>query len=255
MRASSGVALLALCYVLTGCGERSPEWIRVDSGTTHTLEAIHGTGPNDVWAVGQAGTILHFDGIKWSPVDSGTGENLKAVWTLGPKDAWAMGERVRLHWDGERWTRTTGSGGTDLSHWSCARFSAEPPRLPSSSRCWDLSGFDTGEVWALYYVDYDDYATDNELVVLRKEAEGWSQVPVDQDAAGMWQALWGTGGKVWIAGSGGLVDHFDGSVWNRELRWDYDAPDLRDIWGSSEKDIWVVGGEGLVARRAWPTSP
>ncbi|WP_143177550.1 hypothetical protein [Cystobacter ferrugineus] len=311
--------LLALSYVLTGCGgERGPEWIRAGSGTTHTLEAIHGNGPQDVWAVGQAGTILHFDGSHWSPVDSGTDENLKAVWAQGPKDVWAVGERVTLHWDGAQWTRAADSGGTsvwasgpedvwvaggnlggvlhfngkewtssplptghgseadvwgngpgnvwvcqldqgNLAHWNGTSFKAELPRLPTSSRCRDLGGSDPVDAWALYHVDPYDYPSEQKMVVLHKGGgEDWRQLSLldaaHREDTSRWTALWGTTGKVWVVGSGGLVDHFDGQVWNREQHWDDAALELHDVWGSSEKDVWVVGENGLVARRALSTS-
>ena len=40
------------------------------SPTTGRLGAVGGTGPNDVWAVGDT-VALHYDGTKWSPVTRG----------------------------------------------------------------------------------------------------------------------------------------------------------------------------------------
>src|SRR5207244_9013906 len=37
-------------------------WAGVSSGTTNDLLGVWGSGASDVWAVGDAGTILHFDG-------------------------------------------------------------------------------------------------------------------------------------------------------------------------------------------------
>ncbi|HMA96459.1 MAG TPA: hypothetical protein VKP30_27425, partial [Polyangiaceae bacterium] len=33
---------------------------------TNTLNAAWGSSADDVWAVGEVGTILHFDGTQWS---------------------------------------------------------------------------------------------------------------------------------------------------------------------------------------------
>jgi len=38
----------------------------VASGTAHTLLSVWGSGPRDAWAVGGAGTKLHWDGAVWS---------------------------------------------------------------------------------------------------------------------------------------------------------------------------------------------
>ena len=37
-------------------------WEQMDSGTSQDLWGVWGTGENDVYAIGNSGTILHFDG-------------------------------------------------------------------------------------------------------------------------------------------------------------------------------------------------
>ena len=44
------------------------------SPTTGRLGAVAGTGPNDVWAVGDT-VALHYDGTKWSPATRGIIDN------------------------------------------------------------------------------------------------------------------------------------------------------------------------------------
>ena len=44
----------------------------VPTGTSVDLADVWGTAPDDVWAVGQGGTVLHFDGNAFAPVASGT---------------------------------------------------------------------------------------------------------------------------------------------------------------------------------------
>ena len=57
----------------------------------NSLQAVWGSGASDVWVVGRAGTILHWDGVGWSPIPSGTSAVLSAVWGSGADDAWAVG--------------------------------------------------------------------------------------------------------------------------------------------------------------------
>jgi hypothetical protein len=50
--------------------------------------------------------ILRYDGVRWyrqaSPVDA----DLRAVWGTGPTDVYAVGEEgVLLRWDGVAWVR------------------------------------------------------------------------------------------------------------------------------------------------------
>jgi hypothetical protein len=88
------------------------------------LEAVDGSGPDDVWAVGwssdgyaQNGLSIHFDGTSWSASSAPPGASLLDVRALAPDDAWAVGragnpkyveERAyAAHWDGSSWTEAT----------------------------------------------------------------------------------------------------------------------------------------------------
>jgi hypothetical protein len=46
-----------------------------------------------VWAVGKAGTILHWNGSAWSTVPSPTSADLDAVFGADACDVWAVGDR------------------------------------------------------------------------------------------------------------------------------------------------------------------
>jgi hypothetical protein len=53
------------------------------------LYKVWGTAADDVWAVGQGGTLLHFDGSGWESVEAGTPSTLLAV--HGPAPVVAVG--------------------------------------------------------------------------------------------------------------------------------------------------------------------
>lgn len=73
--------------------------------TTLLLRAIWGSAPNDLFIVGEAGTILRYDGVRWYEMDSPTTVALRSVWGTGPTDVYAAGdEGVLLHFDGAAWT-------------------------------------------------------------------------------------------------------------------------------------------------------
>jgi hypothetical protein len=87
-------------------------WRRVRPGGQETYWWVHGTGPNDVWLVGEKGRITHWDGTKFEERASGTTATLFGVWAAAPDDAWAVGgvpdqptapNDVVLHWDGASW--------------------------------------------------------------------------------------------------------------------------------------------------------
>jgi hypothetical protein len=66
---------------------------------------IWGSSGSDVFAVGEYGTILHYDGTSWSSMVSGTTNHLTGVWGSSGNDVFAMGEYgVILHYDGSSWS-------------------------------------------------------------------------------------------------------------------------------------------------------
>lgn len=81
-------------------------WTEVDSQASVMLEGVWGSGPGDVWAVGDKGTIRHITAgaAQWAIVPSPTTEALHAIWGSGPGDIWAVGdEGTILHYDGKAW--------------------------------------------------------------------------------------------------------------------------------------------------------
>ncbi len=87
-------------------------WTEVDTRTFSVLNAVWGSGPGDVWTVGDGGTIRHITaGAKTSSiVESPTTENLRGLWGAGPKDIWAVGENgTFLHYDGTEWRTAKGA--------------------------------------------------------------------------------------------------------------------------------------------------
>lgn len=94
---SGAVAFEALCPAEGWCWENP-----LPSG--NALYAVNGSGPSDVWAVGDNGTILHYDGRTWRAVPSGVSERLTGVWAASPGEAWVSGTNgALLRWDGKAW--------------------------------------------------------------------------------------------------------------------------------------------------------
>ena len=54
---------------------------------------------NNIFAVGDGGTIVQFDGNAWSKATSPTTNNLRAIWGSSPTNIYAVGEGgVVLHY-------------------------------------------------------------------------------------------------------------------------------------------------------------
>ena len=78
-------------------------WTSASSGTTTLIDGIWGSGASDVWAVGDAATLLHWDGRVWTNLRIGL--SFRGVWGSGASDVWAVADiGFIMHWDGGGWT-------------------------------------------------------------------------------------------------------------------------------------------------------
>ena len=66
-----------------------PSAIQKNVWATTTLKP---TGPSDVFAVGYAGTITHFNGAAWKQSKAATTNQLWSVWGSSPTDVFIVGE-------------------------------------------------------------------------------------------------------------------------------------------------------------------
>jgi hypothetical protein len=85
-------------------------WTNVDSQSTVALRAIWGSSKDDVWAVGDRGTIRHMKNgaQRWEVVDSPTSADLYGLWGSSGSDIWAVGDAgTILHFDGATWKPST----------------------------------------------------------------------------------------------------------------------------------------------------
>jgi len=68
------------------------------------MYAVWGFDADDMWAVGDEGTILHYDGQSVESFDSGTDNQIIDIEGFSPTDIWATTWRDVFHWDGDSWT-------------------------------------------------------------------------------------------------------------------------------------------------------
>src|SRR5258708_35212131 len=77
----------------------------------HGSLALWGSAADDVWAVGDAGAILHWNGHPWTGTSGQPKVNYAAIWGRRANDVWVAGsldfrEATVLHWDGATWSDT-----------------------------------------------------------------------------------------------------------------------------------------------------
>jgi hypothetical protein len=242
---------------------------------------VWGSGPGDVWAVGNqhtpvtksVGATDHWDGTAWSAFPSGTANTLNAVWGSGASDAWAVGDHGAIeHWDGAAWSAEQsgtanslksvwGSGPGDvwvvgfagtIEHWDGTAWSATP-----SGTAFTLNGVwgsGPGDVWAV-----GNSATGAFVSAIIEHWDGsvWSVVPGATPA--VLTGVWGSGGSdVWAIGYG--IIHWNGSVWSAVpiIGLPPHSQTLHGVRGSAPDDVWAVGGAGTSVHwngAAWSVVP
>ena len=183
------------------------------------LAGIWGSAADDIWAVGEAGTILHYDGKRWTASDSPTTAPLHAVSGSAADDLWAVGDSVVLHWAGKRWADSLKDPDLHeelLSVWAGERHSAF------------MVGFTTDT---------------NRGLVRRWDGAAWDWTELGRGA--MWE-VWGSGPTdLWIGGTSemgqGFLDRGDGMTFDATA---YNGESVRGIWGASSDDVWVVPYNG-----------
>src|SRR5262249_50292594 len=76
------------------------------SGTNQSLLTVWGARPDLIFAAGNQGTMLSYDGKNWGPVAGiATKEKITGLFGTSDRDIWAVGHGgVALHYDGKTWT-------------------------------------------------------------------------------------------------------------------------------------------------------
>jgi photosystem II stability/assembly factor-like uncharacterized protein len=86
---------------------------------TTNLNGVFALDTNNIWVVGDNGTVLYWDADRELPnpevQDSGTAENLFGVTALASDNAWAVGDNgTILNWDGSAWASQASGIDADL---------------------------------------------------------------------------------------------------------------------------------------------
>lgn len=191
----------------------------LNSGTSANLYGIWGDADNnDLWAVGQNGTIIHRQRAAMTPAIIATGAALSCVWTNNPADAWAAGVQGRvMHYDGNSWSDTPGVPIYDVSIHALWSF--------DGTQVWTVgnNGFIASRVGASYLADFS-YSGTATLYALSGSALN----------------------DAWCVGSNGTILHWDGSTWS--LVDSGTSNDLYGVCAYNRSLAYAVGQEGVILK-------
>jgi hypothetical protein len=96
---SRGLRLVTVVLVMSLVLFSQPTWAQTSKWIWQNplpqgnwLYGVWGSSGSDVFAVGDYGTIVHYDGSSWSSMSSGTGNGLDGVWGSSGSDVFAVGD-------------------------------------------------------------------------------------------------------------------------------------------------------------------
>jgi hypothetical protein len=239
------------------------------------MHALWASGPADVWAVGEHGLVMHWDGGRWS--EQRLAGDFHAIWGRARDDVWINGCADKLyHWNGAAWNHVpnpiprdnpgvcfalSGASATDVQAIGGDRFmrwngvawtdehsplDGEVPvgRSPRITALWRAPP--SGDLWAVGAEDVD-VGFDGWPVVLCRTGGFWSKLPTPR-IEGYLSSVWGTrNDDVWAVGTKGLILHWDGATWTKEESGVVEP--LSSVHGAGGT-VWIVGDSGTVLVRS-----
>jgi hypothetical protein len=215
----------------SGGATTQAQWVwQSDVPSTGQLNAVWASGPADVWAAGDDGLLLHYDGSAWSLASSGTISHIRALWGSSPDDVWAVAGGVG------------GAGAANLVHWNGAAWSVADP-----GTALNLSG-----VWGSRANDV--YAVGGDSVtgtIQHFDGSAWSTIWSSATTGPA--AVWGSSASdVWVVGSFIYPASGDHYILHGTGGGDFtDVPSgvthyLSSVWSAAPDDTWAFGFGGLV---------
>ncbi|MBI5502807.1 MAG: putative metal-binding motif-containing protein [Deltaproteobacteria bacterium] len=191
-------------------------WTAMPTDPDLELHGIGGTGPADVWLVGAAGDVLHWDGTAFARRDAATTDTLIRVRAFAPDDVIAVGAGGSLErWNGSAWSELVGPIADRPFH---------DAYVAAADRAWGLNEYEV-QVW---------------------NGTTWTR-DATASSCGLSHPMAIVGfaaDDLWVADNYGDLCHWDGTLWTNFEVAGTSVWDLTDIWGSAPDDIWAQDDDG-----------
>ena len=231
------------------------QWVLSPNPAGAGLTGVAVLSPTDAWAVGEAQTILHWDGVAWSNVTHLPLEeaDLHAVSAVSADDVWFVGavavegggeNTLALHWDGSLVTNVT----TDIPD--------------GASALNGVTALAPDDVWAVGV--QEDLVS--RTVIEHWDGVVWTQVhspnrgPEENELRGVSALsptdIWAVGGFASEEIQHPLVVHWNGSSW-RTVEAEEPVPtdevvEFNAVSARTTQDIWAVGAHGPIVEEVTP---
>lgn len=187
-------------------------FVQEPSSTQNDLYGVFGSGPNDIYAVGVSGTLVHSTGNGvWQGQNSNTADTLFGGTAVAVDD---------LYVTGASWTilHSTGNG-----LWG-------PQNTPTGQSIYGI--------WAA--TPNDLYAVGDNGVVIHSTGGGasWTALPAPSQST-LFTAWSSTPTDLWVGGDSGAIFHSSdhGMTW-KDFSINSNSADVNTLWGAAADDIF-----------------
>lgn len=177
------------------------------------LRAIAGSATNDLWAVGESGTIWHSDGTPWQQSSTGRAVAMNSVWATDSQNVWAVGDNG-----------------------SVLRYTGSYFKAVSVGTSLILNG-----VWAASATDVWVVGTGG--LILHYDGNSWIKQQSGTDRT--LRAVFGlSANRVFAVGDDGIAVTWNGTNWT--VMPTSSSASLHTVWAASATDVWAAGETGKV---------
>lgn len=237
-------------------------WDKMDSGTTERLEAVWGTGPDRVIAVGNYVALLEYRSAsgQWTPMDlpEGAGGTLYGIHGTAAGRIFVVGSDAQVwRYDGEKWLikKDRVTNGADLRGIWVQRHLIHAV----GTRGTILRSTDSGEQWETMDSPLPDedlyavrrcgsdglYAVGSGATLLRLVGDAWEVVQPVPTGYGDLMDMWcGDSLPLFAVGHAGTIYRFGTDGWN--AMGSRSSSTIFGVAGDSSGALYAGGGYGFV---------
>jgi photosystem II stability/assembly factor-like uncharacterized protein len=230
-------------------------WRPQASPTQNALLDVYGFGPHRVFAVG-VDVALAYDGVRWTPMPGDlSAAELWAIWGPSPEELFATGQNgVALRWEGTRWTRmTTPTGFVLFGLWGTASndvfaVGIRGTVLHFDGSAWSVTPVPSGaDFFAIGGTSRSNIVVvGNGGTVMSHNGVSWTMAPQRATIENLRAVWFDQAGTAWIAGWSGTVIERSASGWRNLVT----APILFAAAQGSDGATYAVGNGGAVLRQS-----
>lgn len=262
--------------------ERLPNirWLVMEGSSDHSILDVEILSADDIWAVGGAGNVLHYDGSAWAVVSSPTEDSLRGLSMLSANEGWAVGYDAMspsrfgfiLHYVNQSWSvvdspshaklKLSGVSftapdngwavGTEILRYDGDNWitfaSAEELRIPPQKGI----AAKYGSLLSLEMISEDEgWAVGDGGTILHYQHGTWQREDSPVEST-LWDVYMRSAEEGWIVGAGGTILHFDGTAWSMTA-----SPTSEPLFAVVVDDtggVWAGGANGTLLQlddEAW----